>query len=89
MKVSEVIEIKDDNVTSVFNCPAVYKISKLELDAHEGREYGHLPPNRQKPTMAVWLMGHSNPATTGQFLVLDENGLWRCFTKSEMQECSI
>lgn len=87
MKIVKAIQLSDDNLQEIMECPVVYRISKLELDPIDQRmSHGNLGA-KEKPTILVFVQGFELPCgiNTG-FLVQDEKGYWRFLKTKELEE---
>lgn len=87
MEIIKAIKLTEDNIQEIWECPAVYRISKLQLDLLNGVKRGLEKDDR--PFTQIWITGSEFPcATRDGYLVLDELGYWRFLSSEDYQELS-
>ncbi len=86
MKIVKAIKLADDNMQEIWDCPVVYKVSKLELEADDEALSGNLGTT-ETPRTLVFVQGFKLPcATIGGYLAQDDKGYWRYLKQEEFEE---
>lgn len=77
MKIVKEIKLSLDNIKEVIECPAVYRISKIEIDPlmSDNANLG----KSDSPHICAFVQGFKRPCNLNGcgYLVLDANGYWR------------
>lgn len=67
MKIVKAIEISQDNVQEIWDCPAVDRIERIRREKYDSLD---------NDIMLVLVNGHENYTAPGWFLVQDDKGEW-------------
>lgn len=82
MKIIKAIKLTEGNIQEIWECPAVYRISKLQFDPINDMG-GYLEAD-ELPHTQIWLLGFKFPcATDGGYIVMDDHGYWRYLKDDE------
>lgn len=82
MKIVKAIELTEDNIQQIWECPAVYRISKAQLDPINCIGDGNL--GKDEPETSVFVQGFTLPCgANGGYLIQDEKGYWRYLKADE------
>lgn len=76
MKIVKTIEITQDNVQEVWNCPLVDRIERFRVEKYDCLD---------KDIMLILLKGNEDYTPVGWFLVQDDKGEWRSMSPEELQ----
>lgn len=77
MKIVKTIEISEDNVQEVFDCPAVDSIERIRMEKCDSLD---------KDIMLVFVNGHKDYTAVGWFLVQDDKGQWHTMSPAALAE---